>query len=213
MGRPSTVGRVRRSFFAAAVLGSVALAVLGGSGEALGSPSALPRTPHGLERARDHYSVAGEVTRFDGNGPAGSKLKVVSALGSDHVTCIKLVITDRPEVRSRSVPGVCSDPTRKKSIFYAFWTYRWKSPSGHTYLVYFGDASTTVARLVQTKTAPVSIVVTRSAGSTPAGRHLASVKLQRGWFAIGFAVPHDDKYSVVAETGSGHSLAVLASHR
>jgi hypothetical protein len=204
---------VRRSFSAAAVLGSVALAVLGGSREAVGSPRALPRTPHGLERARDHYTVPGEVTRFSGHGPAGSKLTVVSALGADHVTCIKLVITDPPAVRSRSVPGVCSAPTRKKRIFYAFWTYRWKSPSGHTYLVYFGDASTTVARLTQTKTAPASIVVTGSAGSTPAGRHLASVKLQRGWFAIGFAVPHHDNYSVLAETGSGHSLAVLASHR
>ena len=116
-------------------------------------------------------------------------------------------------VRFPACAARASATTRKGRIFYAFWTYRWKSPSGRAYLVYFGDASTTVARLVQTKTAPVSIVVTRSAGSTPAGRHLASVKLQRGWFAIGFAVPHDDKYSVVAETGSGHSLAVLASHR
>ena len=204
---------MRRSVLAAAVLASVALAVTNLSGEAVGSPGARRPTPRGLERASDHYTVRGEVTRFDGHGPAGSKLTVVSALGADDVTCIKLVITDRPRVRSRSVPGVCSTTTRKGRIFYAFWTYRWKSPSGRAYLVYFGDASTTAERLVQTKTAPGSIVVTASAGSTAAGRHLATVTLHRGWFAIGFAVPRHGKYSVIAETRSGHPLAVLASHR
>lgn len=116
-------------------------------------------------------------------------------------------------VRFPACAARASATTRKGRIFYAFWTYRWKSPSGRTYLFYFGDAATTAERLVQTKTAPGSIVVTASAGSTAAGRHLPTVTLQRGWFAIGFAVPRHGKHSVIAETRSGHPLAVLASHR
>jgi hypothetical protein len=198
---------------AVAVSGSVALCALGASAVAAGSPSRLPHTPHGLERARDHYSVPGEVTRFRGKGPAKSKLTVISALGTNHVTCIKLVVTDRPAVRSRSVPGVCSPPSRKGHVFYAFWTYRWKSPSGHTYLIYFGNAATTVERLVGNGAAATSVVAAASTASETAVGHLASVKLQRGWFAIGFTVPRSDRYSVTAQNASGKSLLVLASHR
>ncbi len=199
-----------RRLHALATIGlAVALAGAGtGIAAAAGAfrPTRPPKIRFGtaehLMEPRYGYNAPGEVTRYVGAGPDGATFRVISASSHPNSGCIKLVITAPPSTHDRSIPGGCQargnvkippPPTsRPSSHDYGTSTFRWTSPTGSSYNVWFGFGPS--------GTISVGLEKNVSQGPVPRYKAVARRMLARTrWFAI--AIPTGDSMAFYNAAG------------
>jgi hypothetical protein len=179
------------------------------TGTVLTRPQGIPiGKARGLTLSTDGYSAPNEVIRFTGPGPDGTTFTVVSASTHPYSGCTKLVVTSPPATRDRSISGGCSaaanvnrplPTTSATDQHYGTSHAVWRSSPARSTLVWFGQAASD-ATLVKVFVAP--------SWSAPY-KQVVSVKTSLGWFAVSFAVPRGDIYTVKEYGADGRVITTL----
>ncbi len=165
------------------------------TGRATPQPGAFPiGNARGLTLPTDGYSAPNEVVRYHGVGQDGATFTVVSASTHPYSGCLKLVVTDPPTTRDRSISGGCHAagdverplPSTSTSERDYGTTYTpWRRSGSRTTFVWFGQVARDAAYVA------VSVATRWSSPRT----RVASVRTSHGWFALAFSVTSRQIYT------------------
>jgi hypothetical protein len=158
----------------------------------------------------------GEITRFEGTGPAGVKLVVVSASSRPDSGCIGLIIATHasPARDVRTTAGSCTasgnvsnaSPTLSTGSTpdYGLAQYEWTAPSGVAYVIWYGMAPRDATSVAEVSTVGGTVHNPLSSSrATPNGGFFALAIPKKLGTAVGFYNAAGEVITTVGGT-AGH---------